>query len=269
MIASTAWHTSATAWHTSAQVLTLVAAGAGIIGVAFAFVTWLIGPPGRRLVYSIYASTPLLNSKSPYGIDRSRLQVVYDQHNLFDPYVVTLYMKSKGHRAIESKDFDQSKPIIFDIGSPVVTPLGVERNFHFEGHVSGTTVQISPTLIRKGDFFYLHLLIDGPPGDLVRRNPMPNVKMLYETIDKQESMINVPVHVPALLLAIFLSAVCVYGAVAAGAPFNTLNRWSVQFGVFSTLSVASIIAVVTIVVILVRRSLIDRDLCTRGKVRAR
>jgi hypothetical protein len=138
-------------------------AGAGV-AVAFAallvaVLAWRLGTPRRLLVYSLPFSAPMLNP-STRGFHQTQVQVLVDNRPLDDPYSVILRLQNKSRRDITSRDFDQEKPLHFDLGVKIV---GHGSKSITEYVVSDTAVDLSPALISAGQILQIVFLTDGAP----------------------------------------------------------------------------------------------------------
>ena len=178
MLASGPWYTSGTLWG----VVGLVVSLAGVVAV---LVTWRISVPKRLIIFSVPAAKPLINLRSR-GIShiRAGLRIIYDDNMVSNPYIVTLNVENRGRRDIASMDYDQGKPLIFDMGARIMTAevisesvdsplIGVEDN----------QVRLGPSLIRRGLQLRLSLLTDGLPN-VSYQSPLINVEVREDTYRK-------------------------------------------------------------------------------------
>lgn len=164
-IASTQhWYQSATLWGALGAVAVVV------IGVLTIAVTYFIGTARPILNYSLPISIPLL-SLPP----RPDLEVIYKGQSLQHPHTVMVNLINSGRRDISSGSFDQQKPIVLDIGVPIVDLLGEER--HRELVVDGTAVKIPPRLIRRREEISISLLCDGQRPSLTCQSHLIDVKV--------------------------------------------------------------------------------------------
>lgn len=69
-----------------------------------------------------------------------------DADELTDPHFVRLHVENKSRQDIQSADFDQGKPLVFDIGARVVA-IFVDELLDVRG--CGNSVAIFPTLIPR------------------------------------------------------------------------------------------------------------------------
>src|SRR5258708_35624925 len=85
-----------------------------------AWVGWLAVNPRRRLSYGMPVVTPLLNA----GTDvRQGLEVRRDGVVLADPHVLEVVLASRGRLDIPSTAFDKDRPLILDVGAPILDVL--------------------------------------------------------------------------------------------------------------------------------------------------
>ena len=169
---------AAGSWYTSVPFLT----GASIVAVVVmgalgAFVAWRVGAPRKMLVYSMSDSTRLVSSE-PLGLSRADIQVAYRGAGLTDPYVATLRLDSRSRRDIRSTDFDDGRPLIFDLGVKItaIVGLGPTGPAAEALSIAGSSVQLSPFLIRRGRVLRLSLLTEGEPH-LTCQSPLADVKV--------------------------------------------------------------------------------------------
>lgn len=165
VIESSAWYTSATFWS-GAGVAVAVLVGAGTV-----LVTWLVGAPRRLLVYAVPVATPLLASHDS-ALKSSDLQVMFQNEPLRDAHFVSLIVTNKGRRDIRSGDFDQGRPVVFDMQARVVSFIGTDEaregaNEWFR--LENESLEIWPTLIRRRQVMAVKLIMitEGVPNQSV------------------------------------------------------------------------------------------------------
>lgn len=162
MLASGPWYDSGTLWAAASALM-------GLLGAIAVLVTWLIGTPRRILICNIPASTSLLTAPSHrLGLATSGLEVTYRGKALSDPYLVVLKVESRSRRDIRSRDFDQGKPLIFDIGAPIRAVVGgwgaIGSRIEEVLKIDGSQIKLEPVLIRRGKVLHLNLLAEGSPN---------------------------------------------------------------------------------------------------------
>jgi hypothetical protein len=103
-----------------------------------------------------------------------------------DPHLITLTIASRSRKDIRVGDFDEGKPLLFRFGVPIVAvkcfafdnqsapELGPNLVTSGAHGAPSQTIQIKPSLIRKGRWCRLHLLTEGPPS-LTCENPIADV----------------------------------------------------------------------------------------------
>lgn len=159
MLASGHFYTSGLFWG-------VVGALIGLAALLVTVIIWRFGAPWRVLIYGMPVSTSLLTrSSGGFGLASSGLKMRYKRRALSDPHVVTLSVNSQSRRDIGSADFDQNRPLVFDVGAPIRAvvgdgPIGPAADVV---SISGSTVQLKPMLIHQGLVLQIDLLIDGPP----------------------------------------------------------------------------------------------------------
>lgn len=167
-------------WYTSGTTISIAAAL--VIGVVGAAVTWRAGfPPKKLIAYRLSEPTSLVSSES-LGSARADLSVTYSGAELSNPYVVTLYAESRSRRDIRSMDFDQGKPLVFDLGVKILAVVGTDLSESFAGafSIDGNRVELPPCLIRRGQLLRISLLTDGEPR-LTCLNPLADVEVQLST----------------------------------------------------------------------------------------
>jgi hypothetical protein len=182
--------TVAAPWYTSAVLWTDAGTAFGALSIVIAVILWRLGGPRRLVIYNIPSVTALLAAGDPGDVMRSELKVTYGKHTLNNPYIVTLHVESKSHRDIRSSDFDSDEPLIFELGSPIKTPLATSGKLTAASNgiiVDDTSVRINPALIRKGDSADIKLLLDGPPA-LTCRSPIVDVTVREQATSHVQSL---------------------------------------------------------------------------------
>jgi hypothetical protein len=119
-------------------------------------------PPKRRLTINIPPPVRLLAHAATQVTD---LQVSRDGRVLPDPYVVTLEIRNTGRHAIGSDQYDQGRPIEFDLESPVEAVLTpTESTATATLAVKGSCVRYGPDLIRRKQKIVIQVLTSGRPS---------------------------------------------------------------------------------------------------------
>jgi hypothetical protein len=171
VLASAPLYTSGTFWAVAGVIV-------GIASVAAILATWQKGAPRRLLLYSLPVATSLL-SQHLGGRADSDLRLTYRGRELINPYAATLRLESKGRRDIRSADFDQNKPLVFDLGVPIVAVVGGSETFAIPAEtisIDGNSVKVAPTLIRPGVALRLSLLTEGQPH-ITPRSPLIDIAL--------------------------------------------------------------------------------------------
>ena len=140
--------------------------------------TWHIPTFHRLLVYGITLDTPLLSGESR-GIDPSELSLAYRDQTLRDPHVVSLVLENRSRSAIPSLDFDQGRPLLFDVGVPILALLSVEgsqTDLLQRFRINGSHIEVGPSLILRRQMIRLNILTDGQPS-LTCQSPLINVEV--------------------------------------------------------------------------------------------
>jgi hypothetical protein len=174
VVASGPWYESGTFWSGAAAVV-------GIAAIVVSLIIWRVGPAKRLLVYSMPVSVPMVSSHWPV-LAGPPLQVTLEGDPVDDPHIVIMYIHNRSRRDIQSTDFDQNKPLVFNLGARILaTSLeGGSLNFKDEVSFSGTEILISPTLIAGNQRVQLAIITDGAPR-LTYRSPLVGVKIREES----------------------------------------------------------------------------------------
>jgi hypothetical protein len=153
---------------------------AALATIVVTIILWRVGPPRRVLLYSMPAAAPMVSSHWPLAPDVP-LKVVLDDEAVTDPHVVVLQVDNKSRRDIRSSDFDQDRPLAFDLSARVLaTSLeGSSTNFSDAINFAGTQILLGPALIGGGESLLLTLITEGPLR-LACRRTLVNVKIREE-----------------------------------------------------------------------------------------
>ena len=151
-----------------------VAVAGVVVAVVAVVVTWRVAYPKRRLVYGMPVVTRLLNVAT--GGVRPVLEVRHGDRVLSDPYVLEVTLINEGRRDIPSDAFDRARPLVLDLGVPIVELLEITTS---PGHAVPvveqyeTGLRIGPDLIARRQKLAFSLLVDEPPGKLKCPPPHP------------------------------------------------------------------------------------------------
>lgn len=145
--------------------------GAGFAAVVVfglvSLVTWRLGPPRPVLVYSLQSAISLIRSGPMLGVAPGEIKVSYRDHPVRSPHVAELRVRCKGRGEIASKDFDGERPLVFDLGAPVVAVISTNQAGTKvpDEHLSteDSQVRISPCVIRRGPVLSMEFLTEGRP----------------------------------------------------------------------------------------------------------
>jgi hypothetical protein len=176
MLASRYFYDSGTFWGATAAI-------AAVVAIIVPLVVWRMGAPRRLLTYGMPVTTPMLSSHLP-GLPAERLQVTLDGQPLANPHVAVLRIENKSRRDIRSSDFDQSKPLEFDLGAKVAAVPVDPARFPETLKVDGAKITIGPMLIRGNSRLELSLVTDGRPN-LACQSYLVNVNMRLQDDEKQ------------------------------------------------------------------------------------
>lgn len=177
MLASSHWYSSSVTLTIAAIIVSL------LVGLAGALTTYLVSTPRRQLLFRLESCTSLL-STSPDA--RKELKVLYGNEELADPHILNVKLISRSREDIASEAFDQSRPIVLDVGMPIIALLPMDAKsevlpkFKFEG----TAVKVGPDLIKRRQRMSFTLLADGPNAQLSCESHLVNVKVQEEPPDE-------------------------------------------------------------------------------------
>jgi hypothetical protein len=173
-------------WYTSAvTTLTVALVVLAVLTLAVTVYLWRVGPPRKRIVYSMPVATSLLSSR--VHLPSGMITISYKDEDGYvsvpDPYLVNLHVESKSRRDISAKEFNADKPLVFDLGTRIFATVGESSSTRTVTLPDATltigesTVELSPCLIHNGTVLSLDLLLSGPP-ELTHSSPLIDVDVL-------------------------------------------------------------------------------------------
>jgi WD40 repeat protein len=175
---------AAGSWYASATIWTIILTAAGVAAaVVFGILTISLQRPRRRLLVYTAEGRPLLAGPSA-ALQNPDLKVIYGGTPTSTPHLVSFSVLSKSRTDIRRDDFDGQKPLIFDLGTPIVAllasaPPGKNGRAGDWFKIDGNAVNIGPVLIRSGQTIKLDLLTNAPPHvDL--QNNLAGVTLIEE-----------------------------------------------------------------------------------------
>lgn len=117
-------------------------------------------------------------------------KIMYDEVVLTDPRAVTLSVESRARTDISSADFDQRKPLEFDLGTVIAAQFDLSHaggDSPIEAAAPGDrSMRLPPQLIRKGPVVKVLLLVDGQP-QLTVRNPLIFMDVRDKAVDQRRN----------------------------------------------------------------------------------
>jgi hypothetical protein len=170
MLAAAPLYASGTFWSAVISIVGILVAIAGI------YVSYVLAVAKRRITYEMPVSAPLMSA--PPGV-RTDLRVLHGDKELADPHLLAIRLVSRGRRDIPSSSFDQDRPLLIDVGIPIIAVL--ETTFApseapFPKVVAvGSELRIGPDLIRKRQAMDFLVLANGACARLSDQNPLIDV----------------------------------------------------------------------------------------------
>jgi hypothetical protein len=155
MLAASHWYSSGGFLALLGVVITL------FVGVLGAWITYRVGAVRYRLFYSLPAVTSLL--AAPSGPMRKDIKVTYLGTELNDPYIFKIRLISRSRADIPSSAFDQDRPIVLNLGLPIISLLPTDENKDPLPKIErdAGTLKIGPDLIGKRQEMIFAVLVDG------------------------------------------------------------------------------------------------------------
>jgi hypothetical protein len=161
------WYTSGTFWAAAGFVAVVV------FGALTIIVTYLVSTAHRELNYSIITNVPLLGRVAKAA--RQDLKVIYRGDHVPNPRIVTIRLAARGRKDIRSNEFDQGKPLIFDLGVPIINVVSSSAEAQEVTNAHGTTIEFGPSLIRKRRVLLFNVLVDDVVQSVTCRNPLIDI----------------------------------------------------------------------------------------------
>jgi hypothetical protein len=187
--ASTPWYESAT-WGSAGFAV-------GFIGLVTGFVFYRIGGPRALIEYTMPTPVALMSSQRAAVPE---LQVALRGDVLADPYLVQLKV-TLSRRDIKSSDFDQGKPLVFDLGVPVIEILASGAADDEPVSHDGHRVLVTPRLMRRRSELSIGILTEGKPKLSCEPPPLANVIVRQGSGQEREPLWP---RVPALIVVLIL-----------------------------------------------------------------
>lgn len=172
-------------WYTSATTIGWTAIAVAVIFGVATIAPWWLGIRKRLLVYTAESASLLLTNELESS-GAGDIKISLKGQAVDNPHLVTLTIASRSRKDIRVLDFDEGKPLQFHFDVPIVAA----KCFAFDNqnapeigpnlappsvhNAPSQTIQIKPSLIRKGLWCRLHLLTEGPPR-LTCENPIADV----------------------------------------------------------------------------------------------
>ena len=172
VVASGPWYSSITLWTALGSIFAF-----GLLSFA-AWAAWSSYIAGRRQLLSYAVNVQSLLPLAPDG----DLDITYRGTPVESPSLVQLRIVNQSRRDIPSTAFDSGKPLVIDLGVPIVAVLS--HNRHLLGtHTAPegrTDIAIGPVLIPRGHLLTLALLVSGDQLNFACDSPLIGVDIVQE-----------------------------------------------------------------------------------------
>ncbi len=159
-----------------------------LIVIAAQFIT---ASKARALTYSLISDTALLSTDAREKAGPG-MRITLGEDVLDDPHVVSLRIEYKARRDIRGADYEGRKPLIVDVGAPILKWLnpGTDADEMPGLYVEPGThaVRIGPGLIRRGQVISVDLLTDGPVS-LRCLSPLADVAIREAQADDESELL--------------------------------------------------------------------------------
>jgi|SRR5450755_2319255 hypothetical protein len=186
----------------------------GIITLVTGFAFYRIGGPRALIEYTMPAPVALMSSQRTAVPE---LQVALRGDVLADPYLVQLKV-TLSRRDIKSSDFDKGKPLVFDLGVPVIEILASDAADDEPVSHDGHRVLVTPRLMRRRSELAIGILTEGKPQLSCERHPFAEVIVRQGSGRERESLW---LRVPAILIVVLLTIWVLSNPLSAG---NSVHR---------------------------------------------
>lgn len=137
-----------------------------MVAIIVSMALWHLGAPRRLLAYSTPVVSPLVSGHWPLAPD-GLLRVMLEDEPIKNPHVVILRIENRSRRDIRSTDFDQDKPLAFDLGARLIAESYDGSSASFKDAITPfrTEISVGPTLIPGGQKVRLTLVTEGAPSN--------------------------------------------------------------------------------------------------------
>jgi hypothetical protein len=146
----------------------------GFLGILATIVTCIVTiwftfrseNPRRRLHVYMASSLPVVRTHEAM---KNALEVRHQGRTLSQPHVVTVMVVSRGRKDISSDSFDGEKPIVANLGVPIIQQLQFDAVAKSRGVpvpkvvIDGTQVLIGPSMLAKRHTLTITALVEGEP----------------------------------------------------------------------------------------------------------
>ena len=155
------WYLSGVFWAIAAVVVAVV------LGIAAVWATFRSANPRRRLYIYLDKALPVVSTHEAL---QDAIQVRHLGRTLLQPYLVTLTVISRGRRDIPSSSFDGGKPIVANLGVPIIRLLEEKSlkskvaSLPPKSSVDGTRIRIGPSMLSRQHVLTYTALVEGEPN---------------------------------------------------------------------------------------------------------
>ena len=214
---------SHTHWYASTDFLTVLGILATVlVGVLTAWISYIVATPRYQLYYSLPLHTSLLAAST--NAARKDIKIFHLDKELQDPHILKVRLISRSRGDIPSSAFDQERPVILDIGIPIVAMLPPDGEVGRLPKIEydGSALKVGPDLIGKRQEMVFTVLADGSDAKLSCESHLVNVR-----VRKQPSADRIPYPaIPAIavpvIAGVWIAVISIRGNYKLSSPIGLL-----------------------------------------------
>jgi hypothetical protein len=184
----------------------IVPVGVAVVGIVVPVFLWRVGPPRRLVTYSVLGTTPLLSGAHWRVLRHAQLQVVMDGSPLTDPYVWFLRVENHSRRDIRSSDFDQEKPLLFDLGANIAFAADAGSTIDYEPtlETAESSISVGPMLMPGGKSLQITIITERRPAVTCPNPPLVGVTVKEQAYGYRKSRLRSGLIAIGFILAALL-----------------------------------------------------------------